>query len=67
MALFYKEFPEISETVSNQLSWSNHISIIKSCKTEEERKFYRIFVVKENWSNRELKRQIDTQLCFRVI
>jgi len=55
MALFYKEFPEISEPLAHQLSWTNHILIIKSCISEEERKFYRIFAVKENWSKRELK------------
>jgi len=67
MLLFYREFPEISEPLAHQLSWTNHMLIIKECSTEEERKFYRMFAVKENWSKRELKRQIDTQLCFRVI
>lgn len=67
MSLFYREFPEIGEPLAHQLSWTSHMLIIKECKSIEERKFYRIFTEKENWSKRELKRQIETDLCYRVI
>lgn len=51
MSLFYREFPEIGEPLAHQLSWTNHMLIIKACNTVEERKFYRIFAVKEKCNN----------------
>lgn len=47
-------------TVLSQISWSNHLAIISKAKTVEERHFYITLCVKENYSARELSRQIDS-------
>lgn len=47
-------------TLLTQISWSNHLSILSKSKTAEERHFYMALCVKENYSARELSRQIDS-------
>lgn len=47
-------------TLLSQISWSNHLAIISKAKTVEERHFYMSLCVKENYSARELARQIDS-------
>lgn len=44
-------------TLLTQISWSNHLAILSKAKTEEERHFY---IIKENYSARELGRQLDS-------
>ena len=44
----------------SQISWSNHLAIISKAKTPEERHFYIALCIKENYSARELARQIDS-------
>ena len=55
----YKDDEKVS-TVLTQLSWSNHLKIMSSCKTSEERYFYIALCIKERYSARELARQIDS-------
>ncbi len=55
----YKNDEKVS-TVLTQLSWSNHLKIMSSCKTQEERCFYIALCIKERYSARELARQIDS-------
>ncbi len=45
-----------------QISWTNHLIIMSSCKTLEEREFYINLCIKENYSKRQLERQIDS--CY---
>ncbi|MDO8740921.1 MAG: PDDEXK nuclease domain-containing protein [Candidatus Woesearchaeota archaeon] len=52
---FYKTYP-IVVTVSQQLSWSHYVELIKI--KGEERKFYEIQSVREGWSIRELRKKI---------
>lgn len=47
-------------TLLSQISWSNHLAIISKAKTPEERHFYLVLCAKENYSARELSRQIDS-------
>ena len=47
-------------TLLSQISWSNHLAIISKGKTLEERHFYMTLCIKENYSARELARQIDS-------
>ena len=54
----YKDDEKVS-TLLTQLSWSNHLKIMSSCKSAEERLFYMALCVKERYSARELARQID--------
>jgi len=68
-----KSTNEKSETVSRifdnidfQLSWSHYLFLIR-IDNLDERKFYEIEAVKNNWSLRELRRQFDTALFERLV
>ncbi len=60
----YLTFPK-SETLSNVLSWSHYFEILKS-DNNLEINFYVKQVEKENWSVRELKRQMKSMLFHRL-
>ncbi|HET7360946.1 MAG TPA: PDDEXK nuclease domain-containing protein, partial [Salinimicrobium sp.] len=64
MRKFYLFFPK-SETVSHQLSWSHYFEILKS-DNDLEISFYTKQCEKENWSVRELKRQMKSMLFHRL-
>lgn len=61
---FYLAFPK-SETVSHQLSWSHYFEILKA-DNDLEINFYARQCEKENWSVRELKRQMKSMLFHRL-
>ena len=48
-----------------QLSWSHYLKLMR-IEDSNERKFYEIEAVKNNWSLRELNRQYDTALFTRL-
>ena len=62
MKKFYETYTddEFVTTLLSQISWSNHLAIISKAKTPEERHFYITLCIKENYSARELSRQIDS-------
>ncbi|MBR0148639.1 MAG: DUF1016 family protein [Lachnospiraceae bacterium] len=62
MKQFYEAYEgnEIVSTLLTQLSWSNHLTILSSCKSEEEREFYIRLSIRERYTNRQLKRQIES-------
>ncbi len=62
MKKFYETYKddEFVTTLLSQISWSNHLSIISKSKSKEERHFYIALCIKENYSARELARQIDS-------
>ncbi|GAA4787160.1 PDDEXK nuclease domain-containing protein [Olivibacter ginsenosidimutans] len=62
----YKDFPKLS-TLLREISWSHNLAIFSRCKTEEERGFYLRMSVKENYSVRELDRQISASLFERTM
>ncbi|MGG9963827.1 PDDEXK nuclease domain-containing protein [Ferruginibacter sp. SUN106] len=62
--LFYIKYPKF-QTVSGKLSWS-HYSELLTISDDLARSFYEKQIVKENWSFRELKRQIDSALFQRL-
>jgi len=62
---FYLVFPK-SETLSHQLSWSHYFEILKA-DNELEISFYAKQCEKENWSVRELKRQMKSMLFHRLV
>ena len=64
MRLFYKKYP-ISQTLSDQLSWSHYVEILP-LEDNLERSFYERQSIVENWSVRELKRQMNTALFHRI-
>lgn len=47
-----------------QLSWSHYVFLIRL--PEDERRFYEIEAVKQNWSLRELERQFNSSLYERL-
>jgi predicted nuclease of restriction endonuclease-like (RecB) superfamily len=64
MRKLYLNFPK-SETLSNVLSWSHYFEILRS-DNELEISFYTKQAEKENWSVRELKRQMKSMLFHRL-
>lgn len=62
----YKEFPKVS-TVLREISWSHNLSIFSRCKSIEEREFYIKLTKQENYSFRELERQISSSLFERTM
>ena len=64
MRKFYLKYPNC-QTVSDKLSWSHICELIK-IDDDLERSFYERQSVNENWSVRELQRQIDSALFLRL-
>lgn len=52
-------------TVSGQLSWSHYCELLK-CSDDLETGFYQHTAIHEDWSVRELRRQMDTALFERI-
>ena len=64
MRRFYVAYP-IWQTVSAKLSWS-HFIVLLGVSDEVAQKFYEKQAIHENWSKRELERQIDSSLFERL-
>ena len=62
----YKGFPKLS-TLLREISWSHNLTIFSRCKTLEERGFYLKLARQENYSVRELDRQISASLYERTM
>ena len=62
----YKGFPKLS-TLLREISWSHNLTIFSRCKTLEEREFYLKLARQENYSVRELDRQISASLYERTM
>ena len=67
MRLFYQRYPDaqISQTLSDQLSWSQIVELLK-IDDPLERSFYQQQCVIERWSVRELVRQKESALFLRL-
>jgi predicted nuclease of restriction endonuclease-like (RecB) superfamily len=64
MRRFYLTFPKW-QTVSAKLSWS-HFIVLLGVSDDATRKFYEKQAIHENWSKRELERQLDSSLFERL-
>ncbi len=62
----YKGFPKIS-TLLREISWSHNLAVFSRCKTIEEQEFYIKLTKQENYSFRELERQISSSLFERTM
>ncbi|RAJ37396.1 uncharacterized protein DUF1016 [Pedobacter cryoconitis] len=62
----YKDSPKLS-TLLREISWSHNLSIFSRCKTTEEREFYLRIAKNENYSFRELERQITSGIFERTM
>lgn len=61
------EQQDIRKTILSEISWTHHRTIFGRCKSEEEREFYIRMTIKENYSVRELDRQISASLFERMV
>jgi predicted nuclease of restriction endonuclease-like (RecB) superfamily len=50
-----------------EISWTNNLTIVSRAKTDEAREFYLLLCAKNNYSSRELERQIDSALFERAM
>ncbi len=64
MRLFYQKYNK-NQTLSDQLSWSHYVELL-SVEDDLERRFYEKECIREKWSFRELKRQINSALFYRI-
>ena len=62
----YRDFPKLLPLV-REISWTNNMLIFSRCKDTEEREFYLRLVRQENYSKRELDRQISASLFERTM
>ncbi|MFC0322454.1 YhcG family protein [Gallibacterium melopsittaci] len=62
---FYRIFP-IASALRTQLNWTQYKLLI-SIDDEDKREFYIAESVKNNWSSRQLERQIHSQLYERLL
>ena len=69
MMQFYETYKdnEIVSTLLSQISWSNNLTILSSTKTMEEKEFYIRMCIKNNYSARELNRQIASSYYQRYM
>lgn len=58
---------DIKDSLLSKISWSHHMAIFSRCKIMEERKFYITRCTRENYSVRELERQISSSLFERSV
>ena len=63
--LFFRRFP-IASALRTQLSWS-HYRFLLSVNSDEKIEFYIQETVKNNWTARQLDRQIESQLFERLL
>lgn len=61
------ELSDIRHSILSKISWTHHRTIFSRCKTLEEMEFYIMLTVKENYSVRQLDRQISAGLFERVV
>jgi len=62
----YKDYPKLSPLV-REVSWTNNLLIFSRCKTIEEMEFYLKLIKQENYSKRELDRQISASFFERTV
>lgn len=67
---FYKEYPEIFQTVSGKspilLSWS-HYAILLQVSDKQVREWYEREAVSQTWSVRTLQRNVSSQYYYRML
>ena len=69
MIQFYSVYKddEIATPLVTQLSWTNNLLILSGAKTKEERHFYLQLSIRNNYSKRELDRQITSSYYERYM
>lgn len=69
MKQFYETYrgKEKLSPLVREISWSNNLLILAGCKTDEAREFYLTLCARNNYSKRELDRQISSMLYERTM
>lgn len=69
MMQFYETYKgdENVSSLLRQISWTNSLMIMSAAKSRQEREFYLRMCIKNNYSSRELNRQISTGYYQRYI
>lgn len=62
---FYRSFP-IAHTLRAQLNWTQYKRLIR-IKNEDKREYYILETIKNNWTARQMERQINSQLYERLL
>jgi predicted nuclease of restriction endonuclease-like (RecB) superfamily len=62
----YRDFPKLLPLLK-EISWTNNLLIFSRCKSMEENEFYLELARQENYSKRELDRQISSSLFERTM
>jgi predicted nuclease of restriction endonuclease-like (RecB) superfamily len=62
---FYRVFP-IANALRSQLSWTQYRLLIR-IENESKREFYIAEATKNNWTSRQMERQINSQLFERLL
>ncbi len=62
---FYLTYKIAKSPISQSISWTHYLHLMR-IENEDERRFYEIETEKNNWSVRELDRQINTSLYQRL-
>ncbi len=65
MRQFYKIFP-IANSLRSQLSWTHYRLLIR-IDNESKREYYQLEAAGNNWTARQLERQINSQLYERLL
>ncbi len=66
MRQFYLTYKIAKSPISQSLSWTHYIRLMR-ISDPDERRFYEIETVNNNWSVRELNRQFDSALYQRLL
>ena len=61
------ELNDIRKTILVRLSWTQHLILMSRCNSIEEREFYLKLCIKDNYTVRELDRQISASLFERTM
>ena len=65
MRQFHRTFP-IANALHSQLSWTHYRLLIR-LENEDKREFYIAETTKNNWTTRQLERQVNSQLYERLL
>lgn len=67
MKQFYETYSgnEKLSPLVREISWTNNLLLLSSCKSDESREFYLRLCMQYHYSKRELERQIDSMLFER--
>lgn len=66
-AVTHFNLEDIRESVLAKVSWTHHLILISGTASDEEREFYIRLCIRENYSVRELERQIASSVYERVM